>query len=870
MPLQSPNLDDRRFEDLVDEARRRITQTCPEWSDLHASDPGMTLLELFAYLTDIMHYRLNRVPEKIHIELLHLIGVVLQPPDAASVTLQFTLTRPQQHKLEIPRGTRVASSRSDASAEAPVFTTMEAISIAPGSTQVEVLARHCELIEGELVGYGTGMPGLTVTVSRPPIISPTGDELDLVVGVETSPDELEGSEAAIRYDDKVFRIWREEDNFALLEENRFVYIADRLAGTITFAPAIQMERAEGGLTDTPLALAEVPQDNREIRIWYCRGGGRAGNVMANLLTVLKDAIPGLEVNNAQSATGGGDAETIENAVKRGPVDLHSLHRAVTARDFELIAKRSSGAVDRAHAYTKASLWEYAPPGTVELLLVPHIPEEQLSHTWVTAEMLQSHQTDVAREQIQAALDKRKPLGTSCVVNWARIKTVKIKANVIVREEEDKGAVKQRILQRLWQTITPVSWQDDEGWPFGLALSAYDIYKIIGAEPGVVTLSQVRMLISEAPDKEVESVCADAFQPDTWYAVSGDTVFRTTNNASGWESVAHFQDEKAILVKSFPKEASPQRRPGLLAVATELSNDDADGGSALHISHDAGETWEVALRTTFKVYDMAWLDRDNVPILLLATEKGLYELPLNEGAEPNQVVVNSKKPTLGFYAVAVSADIFGGTSVAVSTQKEQGVYLSNLGGKSDSFEFLGLKEEMVRVLAFHHYGPHRYLCAGIAVIGNDPGKGFFRWRLTGAEENPEGWRAYDKNWDAGGCRSLAFQGSKVFAASLRGGVLKLDIADSKPSWIASDISCNLPLYGAERLFHPVDTIAADPNGNILLAGGIEGVYRSTDEGANYENVSNKEFLEKVSVPETWLFCSDEHAIEVFYQDEIPAD
>ena len=83
MPLRSPNLDDRRFEDLVEEGRRRIAQACPEWTDLSPGDPGIVLLEVFAYLTDILLYRLNRLPEKAYIKFLGLIGVRLYPPAAA-------------------------------------------------------------------------------------------------------------------------------------------------------------------------------------------------------------------------------------------------------------------------------------------------------------------------------------------------------------------------------------------------------------------------------------------------------------------------------------------------------------------------------------------------------------------------------------------------------------------------------------------------------------------------------------------------------------------------------------------------------------------------------------------------------------------
>ena len=61
MALPVPNLDDRRFQDLVDDAKRQIARRCPEWTDHNVSDPGVTLVELFAYMTDQLIYRLNRL-----------------------------------------------------------------------------------------------------------------------------------------------------------------------------------------------------------------------------------------------------------------------------------------------------------------------------------------------------------------------------------------------------------------------------------------------------------------------------------------------------------------------------------------------------------------------------------------------------------------------------------------------------------------------------------------------------------------------------------------------------------------------------------------------------------------------------------------
>ena len=63
MPITLPNLDDRRFDDLVAEGRALLPALAPQWTDHNLSDPGITLIELFAYLSEILIYRLNRVTD---------------------------------------------------------------------------------------------------------------------------------------------------------------------------------------------------------------------------------------------------------------------------------------------------------------------------------------------------------------------------------------------------------------------------------------------------------------------------------------------------------------------------------------------------------------------------------------------------------------------------------------------------------------------------------------------------------------------------------------------------------------------------------------------------------------------------------------
>ena len=83
MPLPAPILDDRSYQQLRDELIRRIPVYAPEWTDHNASDPGITLIELFAFLGENLLYRFNQIPDATKLAFLRLLQ--LPADDAASL-----------------------------------------------------------------------------------------------------------------------------------------------------------------------------------------------------------------------------------------------------------------------------------------------------------------------------------------------------------------------------------------------------------------------------------------------------------------------------------------------------------------------------------------------------------------------------------------------------------------------------------------------------------------------------------------------------------------------------------------------------------------------------------------------------------------
>ncbi|HEY2028933.1 MAG TPA: baseplate J/gp47 family protein [Myxococcales bacterium] len=857
MPLPSPRLDDRTFDELVAEAQQFVARNCPAWTDRSPHDPGTVLLEAFAYLTEVLLYRVNRIPEKAYVELLRLIGVKLTPPSAARAMLTFSVPQPATAPILIPRGTSAASARPGTSGAPPTFVTAADATIASGETEATALAFNCDVVEGELAGTGNGLPGQSVVLKRPPLIAATGDALDLLVAVEAADEELTPDVETVRFGQKTYRVFREVPRFGdEADEGAAVYVADRERGALSFAPAVSLVDRDGTLEPAARPHALVPAVGREIRVSYRRGGGPSGNIATGEITTLKQPIPApqmVSVVNREPAMGGRAAETVANAMLRGPEEIHALRRAVTSSDFEIIARRQGG-VARALARTQVDLWVHGTPGTVEVVLVPELPPNVRGDddSGVTAEALRQHHSEPTRSMIQAQLSACQAAGTRSVVSWARTRTVTVKVQLKLHRSADRTAVEARVRERLNAYINPLPpyGEPTGGWPFGASLAKSTLYHLIQSEAGVAYVTELSFLLDEVP-AVATAVAADPFQPKTWYAGSGEILYRSLNDGDGWQAVGRFaQGARIDAVVGHPA------RAGLLAVAARLTTAAGQpGSSAIYRSNDCGETWLPWDRSLPAATDLTWTLRDGMPLLLISTERGLYELAFDERAQPLPVTVDPANANRPLHAVASSVDARGNAIVAVATQDRNGVFLSTQGGRSGSFKPFGLNGNDVRRLELQQDGVRTRLWAGsYADAPDDAGRGAFMYELNATE----GWKEMRANWDGGSCFALAFAGSKVYAATHHLGVLALNASDTTPSWVRPDLGCGLPQRGPEKLFQPVVALAA--RDGVVLAGGLKGVFRSRD-AATYETCSASEVApDFLPLPETWLFCSGQHQIE----------
>jgi len=83
------NLDDQYFEDIVEEAKKMIPAVYPNWTDYNEHDPGITFLELFAWLKESQQYHMNQIGRDNYLLYLNLLGIKLLKRRPATALVTF-------------------------------------------------------------------------------------------------------------------------------------------------------------------------------------------------------------------------------------------------------------------------------------------------------------------------------------------------------------------------------------------------------------------------------------------------------------------------------------------------------------------------------------------------------------------------------------------------------------------------------------------------------------------------------------------------------------------------------------------------------------------------------------------------------------
>jgi predicted phage baseplate assembly protein len=391
----------------------------------------------------------------------------------------------------------------------PLFNRVRARSI--GGT---VPVSQCAIVRDELLGESNGKPGQVFELQAQGIL-PRDPESEYIV--LKPPPELQSLESSA-----FEQAWEEVSDFASSTAQDFHYSLDSITGRIQFGPLIQesghlreevqMRRKvqhqgyEPATTElSTLDLQEkqygaVPPKGWTVRIkQYRNGGGNQGNVPSNTIRILKTAIPYVEkVINDRPATGGTDAESLEEAMIRVPRMLRTSNRAVTPEDFETLTLQAHGSVGRAFSPRRYAEDEQPAPGVVQVFVVPKVPDinfqEGISPDRLTL-------TDSLKTEVKTYLDQRKLLGIEVQLKMPTYVGVSIQTELSLLPEyrsiQAQNEVKGSIQARLYGFLNPLTGgRDGRGWRFGEALYRADIAAILQQMPGVRYLKFVELYAYE--------------------------------------------------------------------------------------------------------------------------------------------------------------------------------------------------------------------------------------------------------------------------------------------------------------------------------------------------------------------------------------
>ncbi|MBK6318989.1 MAG: putative baseplate assembly protein [Dehalococcoidia bacterium] len=343
--------------------------------------------------------------------------------------------------------------------------------IVPSSIGGTVPATHSSLVINELLGRTSGVPGESIAFINAPLLARDDDEY------------LEVFEP-----DGAWERWQEVPDFRDSREDDEHYVIDGVSGHLTFGPAV---REPDGLEHV---YGRTPIRGSALRfVRYRFGGGVIGNVGANTLTVLKSSIPYVAtVTNRRPAAGGLNPETLDAARLRAPMMIKTRDRAITAADFEFLAKEASRRVARARCIQVRAdgAGSSVPPGTIELLIVPLVPPDHAR----TIESLQP--PPELLEEVRQYLDERRLLGTQLVVDGPAYVGVSVEASILVQRHRNSDHVRAEVATRVREYLDPLlGGPDGLGWPFGRDLYLSEMQSVVQSVPGVeyaqdVTLYQV--------------------------------------------------------------------------------------------------------------------------------------------------------------------------------------------------------------------------------------------------------------------------------------------------------------------------------------------------------------------------------------------
>jgi len=344
----------RDFTSIRDDMIALIPEYAPNWTSRDPADFGITFIELFSYMGDLLSYYIDRSANEAFIgtasqrdnvlQIARILGYKPVENTAANVTLTFYNSTASA--ITVPAGTRVATTAVTNAASSQVIFETLAVATVPAKVgsvngSVQAAAAQGTTVSNEVIGTSNGQLSQVYKLSQTSVIN---NSVSIVAG-------------GVTYTQVPY----------LIDYNGY----DAVFSLYTNAAGVSYVLFGDGVS------GRVPTNSSVIYATYRVGGGTSGNVAANTIkTILTNNQVGLTVLNTAygnpedngSATGGTDAETTDSIRINAPLSLRTINRAVSLSDYAALVKASGVAKASAVAdvYTSVTVFfvPYGDPGVL--------------------------------------------------------------------------------------------------------------------------------------------------------------------------------------------------------------------------------------------------------------------------------------------------------------------------------------------------------------------------------------------------------------------------------------------------------------------------------------------------------------------------
>jgi hypothetical protein len=351
--------------------------------------------------------------------------------------------------------------------------------------EVEELSGLQANVEWRILATELAQGDSTVVAALEEQLGQEGSETDIVYG------DLRLQRDRTKRVSAVWVRWQPQPHFYFSGPGDRHYVLDRGNGRLYFGDGVH-----GRLVPAGAAILA-----RQFRV----GGGSAGNVGARSISQLLGSVPGVQaVFNPHAAEGGSDGETLESFRQRTPFTLRARGRAMTAADYETLARQASSAVAVAHAIPTLSSSGRPLPGWVTVLILPRSQEPRPMPSYEL------------RDEVARYINHRAPADVTAIqhvyVTGPNYLPVDVEATLVTVDPSQAGNLEKGAIAALAKFLHPLTGGlQGQGWPPGRSVHVSDVAQALQGLEGLDHIEELLLYkdgvslgesLTVAPDQSV--------------------------------------------------------------------------------------------------------------------------------------------------------------------------------------------------------------------------------------------------------------------------------------------------------------------------------------------------------------------------------